>query len=99
MRTLRAVVVALSLVAAPVSAAVAQSLQPLVVDWEQYFRIEAGPSTRGGRAVVAGTVWNTAPWSAKKIQLLVDALDANGRVIDQRVTWLGIDLATGTHAA
>jgi hypothetical protein len=79
--------------------AVAQTLQPLVVDWAQYFRVESEPGTRGGRPVVTGKVWNTAPWGAKKIQLLVDALDAGGRVVDQRVAWLGIDLVSGSHAA
>jgi hypothetical protein len=78
---------------------VAQPLSPLVVDWEQYFRIESVSALRGGRAVVTGTVWNTAPWSTKKIQLLVDALDAGGEPITQRVIWLGVDLAAGTHAA
>lgn len=89
----------LVLMATTAGVAVAQSLQPLVVDWQQYFRIDAEPSTRGGRTVVSGTVWNTGTWGAKKIQLLVDALDASGRVVDQRVVWLGIDLAAGTHAA
>ena len=87
------------LIALTVSAALAQSLQPLVVDWPQYFRIESEPSTRAGKPVVKGTVWNTAPWGAKKIQLLVDALDEKGQVVTQRVAWLGIDLASGTHGA
>ena len=103
----RAGVVLVLLIAATASAAIAQSLQPLiaqplqplVVDWEQYFRIDAESSTRGGRTVVTGTVWNTAPWGAKRIQLLVDALDEQGHVVNQRVTRLGIDLAAGTHAA
>jgi len=96
---MRAASAAVVLVLIMATAAVAQSLQPLVVDWQQYFRIDAAPSTQGGRAVVTGTVWNTAPWGAKRIQLLVDALDASGQVVNQRVAWLGIDLASGTHAA
>jgi hypothetical protein len=94
-----AVVLAAVLVGLTPSVAASQSLQPLVVDWLQYFRIESESAARGGRTVVKGTVWNTGPWGAKKIQLLVDALDASGQVVSQRVAWLGIDLASGTHAA
>jgi hypothetical protein len=98
MRTPRAALVLLALVTMTVSVAVAQPLRPLVVDWEQYFRIESEPTVRNGRPVVKGRVWNTTTWGAKRIQLLVDAVDANGQVVDQRVVWLGIDLAAGTHA-
>jgi hypothetical protein len=79
--------------------AVAEPLAPLVVDWEQSFRIEVRPVSPGPRSVVSGTVWNTATWSTKKIQLLVDGLDAAGEPVTQRVVWLGVDLAAGTHAA
>ena len=99
MRILRPAVVVLALIAMTVSAVVAQRLQPLVVDWQQYFRVESELSTRDGRPQLKGTVWNTANWGAKRIQLLVDALDAGGQVVNQRVIWLGVDLAPGTHAA
>jgi hypothetical protein len=99
MRTLRATVAALALIATTTSAAAPQNLQPLVVDWQQYFRIESESSVRNGRPVVSGKVWNTATWGAKRIQLLVDAMDAGGHVVNQRVIWLGVDLAPGTHGA
>ena len=95
MRTLRAVVVVLALLATTLSATAAL-LQPLVVDWPQYFRIESESSARDGRTVVKGNVWNTANWSTKRIQLLVDA---GGQVVNQKVIWLGVDLTPGTHAA
>lgn len=34
----------------------------------------------------------------RRIQLLVEAVDGNGQVFNQRVTWLGVDLTAGTHA-
>ena len=49
--------------------------------------------------VQSGAVRLLANWGAKRIQLLVDALDAGGQVVNQRVIWLGVDLAPGTHAA
>ena len=99
MRTIKAVVVVLTLVATTLSASAASLLQSLNVDWPQYFRIESESSTRDGRTVVKGNVWNTANWSTKRIQLLVDAVDAGGQVVNQKVIWLGVDLAPGTHAA
>ena len=101
MRALRATVtvLVLALMMITVSAGAAQLLAPLVVDWEQYFRVESQPANRGGRSMVTGTVWNTSTWGAKKIQLLVEALDGNGQVVNQRVAWLGSDLAPGTHAS
>ena len=99
MRTLKAAVVLLTLVATTMSVTAAAPLQPLVVDWPQYFRVESESSLRDGRAVVTGKVFNTTIWGAKRIQLLVDAVDAGGQVINQRVIWLGVDLAGGTNAA
>jgi hypothetical protein len=98
MRAIKAVVVVLTLLTTTLSATAAL-LQPLTVDWPQYFRIESESSARDGRTVVKGTVWNTANWSTKRIQLLVDAVDAGGQVVNQKVVWLGVDLAPGTHAA
>ena len=99
MRTLKAAVVLLTLVATTMSVTAAAPLQPLVVDWHQYFRVESESSVHDGRAVVTGKVFNTTIWGAKRIQLLVDAVDAGGQVINQRLIWLGVDLAPGTHAA
>jgi hypothetical protein len=99
MRTLRVTLVVLALIATTSHAAVAQRLQPLVVDWGQYFRVESESSVKNGRPLVSGRVWNTANWGAKRIQLLIDGVDAGGQVVDQRVIWLGVDLAPGTHAA
>ena len=98
MRIIRAVVVLLALIGTTISATAAP-LQSLNVDWPQYFRIESESSARDGRTVVKGNVWNTANWSTKRIQLLIDAVDAGGQVVNQKVVWLGIDLAPGTHAA
>lgn len=97
MGMMRATIVALVLVTA--GAVGAQSLSPLVTDWAQFFRVESESVSRGGRSVVSGRVWNTAPWSTRRIQLLVEAVDGNGQVVNQRVAWLGVDLTAGTHAS
>lgn len=76
----------------------AETLSPLVGEWQQYFRVESDSSVRDGRAVVSGKVLNISAWSAKRIQLLVEGLDANDRPTVQRVVWLGVDLGAGSHA-
>jgi hypothetical protein len=91
------VVVALVLLAATLSVA-AEPLRPLVVDWEQYFRVESRAVTRDGRVLVTGTLWNTTTWGARRIQLLVEGLDAGGQVVNQQVVWLGVNLNAGAHA-
>jgi hypothetical protein len=88
----------LVLLIAAASVQAKEPLYPLVSDWEQQFRIESQVSTRDGKSVVSGTVWNTTNWGAKRIQLLVDGLDASGATVSQRVVWLGIDLGGGAHA-
>lgn len=79
-----------------VAAGTAQGLSPLVADWDQFFTIQSQSGTRGGRSM--GIVWNRSNWSANRIQLLVEALDPAGQAIDQRVVWLGSDLAAGAYA-
>jgi hypothetical protein len=72
-------------------------LHPLVSDWDQHFRVESQATMREGKAFVTGTLWNTTNWGAKRIQLLVEGVDAGGTPVAQRVVWLGVDLPAGTH--
>jgi len=73
-------------------------LQPLAVDWASYFAIDSQATPQDGRALVSGRVTNTTGWRARRIQLLVEGLDATERVVSQRVVWLGVDLPPGDHA-
>ena len=92
---MKAVVFALLGVASVALAATAAPLSPLIVGWEQYLTVDWHETNKDGRTLVTGTVRNTSGWAAKKIQLLVDGLDPNGQVVDQRVVWLGTDLPSG----
>jgi hypothetical protein len=75
-----------------------QLLQPLAVDWASYFTVEWQATPQDGRALVSGKVTNTTGWGARRIQLLVEGLDAAGRVVSQRVAWLGVDLPAADRA-
>jgi hypothetical protein len=90
------IVLAMLLLAASVDAAA--PLSPLVIGWEQWFRVDSQSTRQNGGSMVSGEVWNTSDWGARRIQLLVEGLDPSGQPVSQRVVWLGVDLAAGTHA-
>jgi hypothetical protein len=76
----------------------AAPLQPLVVGWEQFFKLTWEVGERRGKPVVTGRIYNNWNFAAANMRLLVDELDAGGQVIDQRVGWLGFTLTPGTTA-
>jgi hypothetical protein len=67
-------------------------LTPLVAEWDRYFSVQVQPTT------AVGVVWNTSDWGTRRIQLLVEGLDAGGQTVSQQVVWLGVDLPAGSHA-
>jgi hypothetical protein len=74
-------------------------LTPLFVGWPQYFSIDWTALESGGRPVVAGHVLNDWGLPARRLQLLVDALDDRGEVIAQRLVWVtSMELMPGTRA-
>lgn len=75
-------------------------LQPLVVGWQQFFKLDWQVGERNGRPVVFGRVYNNWGKAATKMQLLVEGLDSAGHVTEQQVTWLQPTTVTpGTSAS
>jgi hypothetical protein len=70
-------------------------LQPLNVGWEQQLAVtwETGP--QGGSQVVSGYVNNISPYDLANLRVLVEALDAGGHVVEQRVGYLPGELRGG----
>jgi hypothetical protein len=77
--------------------AISAEISPLVTDGAQYLAVDWQETKKDGRTLVTGTVRNTSDWGAKRIQLLVEGLDASGQVVNQRVVCLGTDLPSGQH--
>ena len=73
-------------------------LQPLVGGWERYFQLEWQHEDRAGHPVVYGKIFNNGGFSARNIRLLTEGLDAQGNVLEQKVTWLGFEVTPGTTA-
>lgn len=94
----RGVVAALALlVALPALSACAGPsgpLEPMVLGWEQIFRLEWEVAQRGGRPVVRGYLTNDSPYTVTQVRLLVEALGATGAVTAQEVSWIGADILT-----
>lgn len=66
----------------------AQTLTPHIVGWERYFTVTWETFERRGRTHVGGYVVNQHGAAMGRVRLLVDSLDASGRVLAQRVDWL-----------
>src|SRR5687768_13942928 len=64
-------------------------LRPLVIGWERFFKIDWQPGERNGKPIVSGRVVNTYGAAATRVQLLVEGLGVEDKVISQEVTWLG----------
>jgi hypothetical protein len=97
-RLARRVGLALLVALATGHGATAQTLTPLFHGWERYFTITWESSQERGQPVISGYIKNDAGFPARRIQVLVDALDASGRVTGQRVSWLGSSLTPGMRA-
>jgi len=65
----------------------AATLEPLVAGWESVFKLDWQLGERRGAPVVRGDVVNTSPYTVTAVQLLVEALDAGGAVVTQKVVW------------
>jgi hypothetical protein len=66
----------------------ATSLTTLIPGWERYFAVEwsAAPEAGGWRRL-DGYIFNRYGEYAADVRLLVQAVDASGKVVDQRVVW------------
>jgi hypothetical protein len=78
--------------AVPVAAA---ELQPHMAGWERHFTVDWQPAEYRGRPAVEGYVNNVSPYHAANIRVLIEGLDAAGKVTDQQVAWVPGDLLGG----
>ena len=70
-------------------------LQPLNVGWERDLAVSWESGQHRGSQVVSGYVNNTSPYDLANTRVLVEALDAGGQVIEQRVGYLPGELRGG----
>jgi hypothetical protein len=81
------------------ASAVAQGaalLTPLVMDGERYFRVEWQAADTNGRPTVWGRIRNEWGFTASKVRILIDNLDASGAVTAQTIAYVPFSVTPGT---
>jgi hypothetical protein len=63
------------------------NLQPLVVGWQQFFRVQWDATPQNGQALVEGYITNVWGFPALNLRLLVTGYDASGRQTGQLIAW------------
>jgi hypothetical protein len=63
------------------------NLQPLIIGWQQYFRVQWTATPSGGATLVDGYITNTWGFAAQRVRVLVNGYDASGRQVGQIIAW------------
>ncbi|MGH7393118.1 MAG: hypothetical protein ACREM3_27245 [Candidatus Rokuibacteriota bacterium] len=72
-------------------------LQPLVVGWERYFKLDWQVDRSPGRTLVWGHILNDWGLPARGVRVLVDGIGPGGELLGQELAWVG-SLAPGMRA-
>ena len=73
-------------------------LTSLSPSWPRYFTLDWVATVKGDTTTVEGYIRNQGSISARRVRLLVDGLDGDGTVVEQRLVWLlPPDLTPGTR--
>jgi len=65
-----------------------RTLQPMVLGWEQIFRVEWDHGDRWGREQVQGYLVNASPYTITRARLLLESLDERGETVAQTLLWI-----------
>jgi hypothetical protein len=60
------------------------NLQPLIIGWQQFFRIQWAATPAG---VIDGYITNTWGFPAQRVRVLVTGYDAAGKQVGQLIAW------------
>lgn len=71
--------------------------QPLIVGWQQFFRVQWDVTTVGRQRLVEGYLTNVWGFGATNIQLLVHGYDGGGRKVGQLVAWGPSEIRPGAR--
>ncbi len=63
------------------------NLQPQIIGWQQYFRIQWTATPRGAGVLIDGYITNTWGFPAQRVRVLVNGYDAAGTNVGQRIAW------------
>jgi len=75
-------------------------VQPLMVGFDDFFKLDWQVGARNGRPIIVGHLYNNWGKAAANMRLLVEGLDATGNVTGQELVWLQPTMLTsGTSQA
>ena len=74
------------------------NLQPLIIGWQQYFRIQWTATPSGGATLIDGYITNTWGFPAQRVRVLVNGFDASGRQVGQVIAWGPNEINSGMRA-
>jgi hypothetical protein len=63
------------------------NLQPQIIGWQQYFRIQWTATPRGAGVLIDGYITNTWGFPAQRVRVLVNGYDAAGKNVGQLIAW------------
>lgn len=73
------------------------NLQPLVIGWQQYFRIQWQATRTGRHVLIDGSITNTWGFAAQRVRVLVNGYDPSGRQVGQLIAWGPNEIDPGGH--
>jgi hypothetical protein len=73
------------------------NLQPLIIGWQQYFRIQWTATPSGGATLIDGYITNTWGFTAQRVRVLVNGYDASGRQVGQLIAWGPNEITPGVR--
>ena len=65
---------------------------------EQFFTLEWSPGQTHGRPVISGYVANRYGLAARNMRLLIEALDADDKVVDTTIGYVPFDVLPGSRS-
>ncbi len=63
------------------------NLQPLIVGWQQFFRVQWAATARDGGVLIDGYITNTWGFAAQRVRVLVTGYDSAGKQVGQLIAW------------
>lgn len=73
------------------------NLQPLIVGWQQYFRIQWSATPRDGGVLIDGHITDIWGFTAQQVRVLVTGYDTAGKQVGQLIAWGPNEITPGSR--
>jgi len=73
------------------------NLSPLIIGWQQYFRIQWAARPAMGGTLIDGYITNIWGFTAQRVRVLVTGYDAAGKQVGQLIAWGPNEITPGSR--